>query len=149
MTAAPKAAKTGTSEKPAKAVKPAKTATIAKTAKTVKTEKPVRSPAAPEVFPLRRVDPHDILIAPLVTEKSTMMRERHNQIAFIVSNRANKTEVKKAVEEALKVKVESVNIINIAGKKKRMGKFAGTRPSWKKGIVTLKAGEKIELFEGS
>lgn len=143
MSAAPKAAKTEQSVKPAKAVKPAKIA------KTVKTAKPAKSPAAPLVFPLRRVDPHDILIAPLVTEKSTMMRERHNQIAFIVSNRANKTEVKKAVEEALKVKVESVNIMNIAGKKKRMGKFAGTRPSWKKGIVTLKAGEKIELFEGS
>lgn len=148
MSAAPKAVKTEPTGKPAKAVKPAKVAKTVKTAKSAKPAKPATSPAA-EVFPLRRVDPHDILIAPLVTEKSTMMRERHNQIAFIVSNRANKTEVKKAVEEALKVKVESVNIINIAGKKKRMGKFAGTRPSWKKGIVTLKAGEKIELFEGS
>ena len=96
-----------------------------------------------------RMDPHDILIAPLVTEKSTMLREKHNQIAFIVSRRANKTEVKKAVEEALKVKVESVNILNVAGKTKRLGRFSGTRPSWKKGIVTLKVGEKIDLFEGS
>ena len=62
-----------------------------------------------------KVDPHDILIAPLVTEKSTMIREAHNQIVFRVSSRANKAEVKKAVEEALKVKVESVNIINVRG----------------------------------
>jgi large subunit ribosomal protein L23 len=96
-----------------------------------------------------KVDPHDILIAPLVTEKSTMIREAHNQIAFRVSPRANKTEVKKAVEEALKVKVESVNIINVRGKTKRLGRFAGTRSSWKKGIVTLKPGEKVDLFEGS
>jgi large subunit ribosomal protein L23 len=96
-----------------------------------------------------RIDPYDILVAPLVTEKSTMLRETHNQVAFIVSSRANKSEVKKAVEEALKVKVEKVNIITVHGKRKRMGKFAGRRPSWKKGIVTLKAGEKIELFEGS
>ena len=95
------------------------------------------------------VDPYDILIAPLVTEKSTMLRETHNQIAFRVSSRANKTEVKKAVEAALKVKVESVNIINVTGKRKRMGKFEGRKPSWKKGIVTLKAGEKIDLFEGN
>lgn len=114
--------------------------------------KPEKSspPDAPaETVVLHRVDPHDILIAPLVTEKSTLLREQHNQIAFMVSRRANKTEVKKAVEEALKVKVESVNILNVSGKKKRMGKFAGTRPSWKKSIVTLKKGEKIDLFEGN
>ena len=96
-----------------------------------------------------KVDPHDILIAPLVTEKSTMIREAHNQIAFRVSSRANKAEVKKAVEDALKVKVESMNIINVRGKTKRLGRFAGTRSSWKKGIVTLKQGEKVDLFEGS
>jgi len=95
------------------------------------------------------VDPYDILIAPLVTEKSTMLREAHNQIAFRVSSRANKAEIKKAVESALKVKVESVNIVNVSGKRKRMGKFEGRKPSWKKGIVTLKAGEKVDLFEGN
>jgi len=106
----------------------------------------VKSGATPR--PTSR-DPHDILIAPLVTEKSTLIREAHNQIAFRVSPRANKSEIKKAVEEALKVKVLSVNIINVSGKTKRMGRFTGVRPSWKKGIVTLKAGEKTDLFEGS
>ena len=95
-----------------------------------------------------KVDPHDILIAPLLTEKSTRLREAHNQISFMVSSRANKSEVKKAVEEALKVKVESVNIVNVGGKIKRLGRFEGRRPSWKKGIVTLKPDQKLDLFEG-
>ena len=95
-----------------------------------------------------RVDPHDILIAPLLTEKSTRLREAYNQIAFRVSPRANKSEVKKAVEEALKVKVLSVNIVNVHGKTKRLGRFEGKEPSWKKGIVTLKEGQKLDLFEG-
>jgi large subunit ribosomal protein L23 len=95
-----------------------------------------------------KIDPHDILIAPLVTEKSTRLREAHNQITFMVSTRANKSEVKKAVEEALKVKVESVNIVNVGGKLKRLGRFEGRRSSWKKGIVTLKPGQKLDIFEG-
>jgi large subunit ribosomal protein L23 len=102
----------------------------------------------PSPAPGTRVDPHDILIAPLLTEKSTRLREEHNQISFMVSPRANKAEVKKAVEEALKVKVESVNIVNVRGKVKRLGRFAGRQASWKKGIVTLKAGQKLDLFEG-
>jgi large subunit ribosomal protein L23 len=95
-----------------------------------------------------KVDPHKILIAPLLTEKSTRLREAHNQIAFMVSPRANKSEVKKAVEEALKVKVESVNILNVHGKIKRLGRFEGRRASWKKGIVTLKPDQKLDIFEG-
>lgn len=95
-----------------------------------------------------KVDPHEILIAPLLTEKSTRMREAHNQISFMVSARANKSEVKKAVEEALKVKVESVNILNVTGKIKRLGRFEGRRASWKKGIVTLKPDQKLDIFEG-
>lgn len=104
--------------------------------------------AATGTVPGLRVDPHDILIAPLLTEKSTRLREEHNQISFMVSPRANKSEVKKAVEEALKVKVESVNIVNVRGKTKRLGRFEGREPSWKKGIVTLKPGQKLDLFEG-
>lgn len=98
--------------------------------------------------PGTRVDPHDILIAPLLTEKSTRVREQHNQISFVVSSRANKSEVKKAVEEALKVKVASVNIVNVRGKSKRLGRFEGRQASWKKGIVTLKPDQKLDLFEG-
>ena len=95
-----------------------------------------------------KVDPHEILIAPLLTEKSTRLREAHNQVAFMVSPRANKSEIKKAVEEALKVKVQSVNIINVPGKIKRLGRFEGRRASWKKGIVTLKPDQKLDIFEG-
>jgi large subunit ribosomal protein L23 len=103
---------------------------------------------AGKAAPSSRVDPHDILIAPLLTEKSTRLRDQHNQIAFVVSSRANKSEVKKAVEEALKVKVDSVNIVNVRGKNKRLGRFEGRQSSWKKGIVTLKEGQKLDLFEG-
>lgn len=112
------------------------------------TRTPTAKGATGTAAPGRRVDPHDILIAPLLTEKSTRLREQHNQIAFMVSPRANKSEVKKAVEEALNVKVASVNIVNVRGKTKRLGRFEGRQSSWKKGIVTLKAGQKLDLFEG-
>lgn len=93
-------------------------------------------------------DYHDIIVKPLLTEKSTLMRETLNKVCFEVRKDANKIEVKKAVEEVLKVKVNSVNVIRIEGKKKRLGKFEGKRNNWKKAIVTLKAGEKLNLFEG-
>jgi large subunit ribosomal protein L23 len=92
--------------------------------------------------------PYDILIKPLLTEKMTALKESENRISFVVDKRANKIEVKKAVEEAFKVKVAAVNVMNLLGKKKRLGKFAGKRPDWKKAIITLKKGEKLELFEG-
>ncbi|MEK6576202.1 MAG: 50S ribosomal protein L23 [Nitrospirota bacterium] len=92
--------------------------------------------------------PYDILIKPLLTEKMTALKESENRVSFVVDKRANKIEVKKAVEEAFKVKVASVNVMNLLGKKKRLGKFAGKRPDWKKAIITLKKGEKLELFEG-
>ncbi len=92
--------------------------------------------------------PYDILIKPLLTEKMTALKESENRVSFVVDKRANKIEVKKAVEEAFKVKVAAVNVMNLLGKKKRLGKFAGKRPDWKKAIITLKKGEKLELFEG-
>jgi large subunit ribosomal protein L23 len=110
--------------------------------------KSTAKPATGTAVPRSRVDPYDILIAPLLTEKSTRLREQHNQISFVVSSRANKSEVKKAVEEALKVKVASVNIVNVRGKTKRLGRFEGRQSSWKKGVVTLKEGQKLDLFEG-
>ena len=91
---------------------------------------------------------HDLIIRPLLTEKSTLLREKRNQICFEVRREANRTEVKRAVEETLSVKVAKVNIINVEGKHKRMGKFAGKRSDWKKAIVSLKAGEKMTIFEG-
>jgi len=88
-----------------------------------------------------------ILIRPLVTEKISNLQETKNKYGFEVRKDANKIEVKRAVEERFNVVVKSVRIINILGKKKRMGRFQGRRKSWKKAIVTLKEGFKIELFE--
>ncbi len=90
---------------------------------------------------------HDIIIRPLLTEKSTGLKEQGNKICFEVRKDANKIEVGRAVQETLKVKVDRVNLLMMKGKKKRLGKVAGRRPDWKKAIVTLKPGEKLELFE--
>lgn len=94
------------------------------------------------------MDPHDVLIRPLLTEKGTQMREELNKICFMVHPSANRKRVKQAVEQTLKVKVEKVNMVNMRGKGVRTGKFEGKRPDWKKAIVTLKEGEKLSLFEG-
>jgi large subunit ribosomal protein L23 len=91
----------------------------------------------------------DVLIQPLLTEKITALREAHNKVGFLVRPDANRIEIKRAVETALKVRVERVNVINVPGKLKRMGRFAGRRPDWKKAIVTLKAGEKLEMYESA
>ncbi len=94
------------------------------------------------------MNPHDLIVRPLLTEKSTSLRENHNKVCFVVRREANRTSVKQAVEEALNVKVEKVNIINMIGKTKRLNRFVGKRPDWKKAVVTLKKGEKLDLFEG-
>ena len=92
---------------------------------------------------------HDVLVQPLLTEKITAMRESANKVGFLVRRDANHIEVKRAVEAALNVKVAKVNILNIMGKTKRLGRFSGKRPDWKKAIVTLKEGEKLELYESA
>jgi large subunit ribosomal protein L23 len=89
----------------------------------------------------------DIIIKPVVTEK-TMNLLADNKYTFLVDKRANKVEIKKAVEEIFKVKVDSVTTMNVQGKKKRMGRFEGRRPSRKKAVVSLKPGHRITLFEG-
>ena len=92
---------------------------------------------------------NQIIRRPLVTEKSTLLRETTNVIAFEVDPGANKIEVKKAVEELFKVKVEEVRLFNVRGKMKRMGRFAGKRRDWRKAYVRLKDGEKApEFVEG-
>jgi large subunit ribosomal protein L23 len=91
---------------------------------------------------------YNILLAPLLTEKGTVLKEKDNKVVFRVARDANKIEIKKAVEEILKVKVDRVTTINYKGKKKRLGKFEGKRPDWKKAIVTLKEGEKLDFIEG-
>lgn len=93
--------------------------------------------------------PYDIIKVPLITEKSTILKEKENKYAFLVDNRANKDEIKRAVEEIFKVKVLAVNTSYLRGKIKRMGKHSGKTPDMKKAVLTLKEGEKIEIFEGT
>ena len=92
---------------------------------------------------------NQIIRRPLVTEKSTILREEGNVIAFEVAPGANKIQVKTAVEELFKVKVEEVRLFNVRGKMKRMGRFVGKRRDWRKAYVRLKDGEKApEFVEG-
>ncbi|MFZ5897678.1 MAG: 50S ribosomal protein L23 [Bacillota bacterium] len=91
--------------------------------------------------------PFDILRKPLVTEKS-MSLTGENKYSFLVDPKANKTEIKRAVEEIFKVKVIKVNTIRQAGKARRRRNIVGYTPEVKKAIVTLRAGDKIEFFEG-
>jgi large subunit ribosomal protein L23 len=91
----------------------------------------------------------EVLIQPLLTEKITGLRETANKVGFIVRSDANRIEIKRAVESVLKVRVERVNVMNVPGKMKRLGRFAGRRPDWKKAIVTLKPGEKLEMYESA
>ncbi len=92
---------------------------------------------------------HDVLLQPLLTEKITAMRERENTVGFLVRRDANRIQIKQAVESLLKVKVERVNVLNVRGKTKRLGRFVGKRPDWKKAFVKLKEGEKLELYESA
>jgi large subunit ribosomal protein L23 len=92
-------------------------------------------------------DPHDIILRPWITEKTMAMKEDKRYV-FVVDKFANKTEIKNALESIFNVKVAKVNTINMRGKSKRMGRFEGKRPDWKKAIVTLKSDSKpIEFFE--
>jgi large subunit ribosomal protein L23 len=91
---------------------------------------------------------HDILIRPIMTEKSnTLMAD--NKYTFEVHKSANKIQIRQAVEQVFKVKVLSVNTMNVPPKPKRMGAFVGKTRSWKKAIVALSAGQRIEAFEGA
>jgi len=91
---------------------------------------------------------HQIIKKALITEKSTIARDAANQYNFEVHARANRIEVGRAVEKLFKVKVLSVRVMNVPGKKKRTGRTVGQRSSWKKAIVTLAPGNRIETMEG-
>jgi large subunit ribosomal protein L23 len=91
----------------------------------------------------------DVIRRPLITEKSTMQRDETNTVAFEVDCKANKVDVKRAVEAQFKVKVAEVRMASMHGKVRRQGRFEGRRPDWKKAYVRLAEGEKtIEFFEG-
>ena len=92
--------------------------------------------------------PHQIIIKPLDTEKTRMQKEVSNQISFEVARCANRIEIRKAVEQLFKVRVMSVCTMQMKGKKKRRGRVVGKRKDWKKAIVRLMPGERVEFFEG-
>ena len=89
-----------------------------------------------------------VLIAPVVSEKSYSLIE-DNKYSFRVHDKAHKTQIRQAVEELFDVKVEGVNIVKVQSKPKRRGFSRGKRPGWKKAIVQLRAGDRIEIFEGA
>ena len=91
---------------------------------------------------------HKIIKKILLTEKSNIERETGNKYHFEVDRKANKVEIGQAVEKLFKVKVTDVHVFHVLGKKKRMGKVMGQKSSWKKAIVTLTEGSRIEVAEG-
>ena len=93
------------------------------------------------------MEARDILIRPIVTEKSTALMEQ-GKYTFRVPLAATKIQIRQAVEQIFKVKVQAVNTMRYEGKLKRLGRTQGRRSDWKKAVVTLKPGEAIELFEG-
>ena len=92
---------------------------------------------------------YEVIKRPVLTEKTTIQKELSNQITFEVDRRANKIEIKEAVEKIFKVKVLDVQSMVMRGKTKRVGRFSGKRSDWKKAIVTLKPGEQVPFLEGA
>ncbi|MGH7369287.1 MAG: 50S ribosomal protein L23 [Candidatus Methylomirabilaceae bacterium] len=93
-------------------------------------------------------DPNQIIRRPLITEKGTRLKQQENQYLFEVARDANKIEIKRAVESLFRVTVLRVRTIPVKGKAKRVGRFAGRTPDWKKAVAALKEGDSIEFFEG-
>lgn len=95
-----------------------------------------------------QIEPYKILLKPIVSEKSNLLREGNNQVVFKVAFDAKKQTIKAAVEQAFKVTVEDVHTMIVRGKYKTVGRFTGKKSNWKKAVVSLKTGDKIDLFEG-
>ena len=91
----------------------------------------------------------DVIKGPIITEKGTLVNELGNQVVFRVDRRANKVEIRQAVERLFKVKVEKVRTSRLLGKTRRVGKSMGRRSDWKKAYVTLVEGARIDFFEGA
>ena len=94
-------------------------------------------------------DIYGVIKRPLITEKANILKEQKNKVAFVVDRAANKAEIKEAVERLLKVKVLKVNCSTMKGKPRRIGRSMGKRPDWKKAVVTLRPGDRIDFFEGA
>ncbi len=93
-------------------------------------------------------DARQIVISPVVTEKSTLLREESNQYVFKVVPRATKKQIARAIEELFDVHVEDVKTMRMRGKVKRLGRNVGRRATWKKAVVTLVDGDTVDFFEG-
>jgi large subunit ribosomal protein L23 len=91
---------------------------------------------------------HDIIKRPVITEKTNIQKEAGNQVSFEVDRRANRVQVRKAIEEIFKVHVAGVRTLHVRGKIKQRGRILGKRRDWKKAVVTLMPGERIDFFEG-
>jgi large subunit ribosomal protein L23 len=94
-------------------------------------------------------DIYQVIKKPLITEKANILKEKDNKVAFVVALEATKAEIKEAVERLLKVKVLKVNVATMKGKPRRIGRTSGKRADWKKAVVTLRQGDRIEFFEGA
>jgi large subunit ribosomal protein L23 len=94
------------------------------------------------------MDIYNVLKRPQITEKGNLQKEGYNQVSFRVDRKANKVEIRQAVEVLFKTKVLQVRTINVRGKKRRMGRTLGKQPDWKKAIVKLAPGESIGFLEG-
>jgi large subunit ribosomal protein L23 len=95
------------------------------------------------------MSPGDVIQGPLITEKGTLVNELGNQVVFRVHPRANKVEIRHAVETLFKVRVEKVRTSRLLGKLRRVGRHVGRRADWKKAYVTLAEGSRIDFFEGA
>ncbi|NIQ03752.1 MAG: 50S ribosomal protein L23 [Nitrospinaceae bacterium] len=94
------------------------------------------------------MDRYQVIQKPLITEKSTELQQESNWVSFRVNPEANKIQIKDAVEKIFNVTVQQVNTVNVTGKRRRFGRAMGQTKNWKKAMVRLKEGDKIELFEG-
>jgi large subunit ribosomal protein L23 len=92
---------------------------------------------------------YEVIKRPILTEKTTSQKGEENKVTFEVDKRANKIEVRTAIEKIFKVKVVDVHTMVIPGKVKRIGRFSGRRSDWKKAVVTLKEGEQLPFLEGA
>ncbi|MBW1889064.1 MAG: 50S ribosomal protein L23 [Deltaproteobacteria bacterium] len=91
---------------------------------------------------------YDIIIRPVITEKTSIQKEDFNQVSFEVDRRANRVEIRRAIEKIFKVRVAGVKTMQVKGKTKQRGRVVGKRKDWKKAIVKLMPGERIDFFEG-
>ncbi len=91
---------------------------------------------------------YDVIRGPLVTEKTTLQKELNNQVTFKVDTRANRVEIKAAVEKNFNTQVKQIRTVQVKGKVKQRGRILGKKSDWKKAIVTLMPGQRIDFFEG-